>query len=381
MQHKSIRTVATAAAAISVAVTLTACTGSQPQTGTSPKASTSSPVAAPSTSVPVQPTPAPDKQAPAQAGPEKVPATAQADYAYGNVVHVDGRTVVLAKGTEVQAFSRLAGDRLLVMTTGQRVSTSQIAIHDRTGRVQTVLKKGSVDVRTTFAADPDGSHFILTTGSYTSRYTANGLVATEPVRTPDGVARALTDDLAFVQTGDTTTVWHLEQGTTSTLDDVVTAVSADGDHAAYRRYTGDYTTCWGLLDLTRESRPRTVEHCPTAGTQGAHFVPTQVSNDGRTVLGTDPMDGGFYYGYGAYDARTGRSVLPRALVTRGELMHGWGLSLVGDAYVASRNIGKGDDRVTVLETYSAERGLDRVGAPRMVTEFGQSSRTYTIAGN
>ena len=135
--------------------------------------------------------------------------------------------------------------------------------------------------------------------------------------------------------------WDLATGATSGLPAHLVAVSPDGTRAALGwMVTTDAQdeACWAVVDLRRPTSPRTIQKCGP-GENPTLFMPTAFSGRGTYLVGSDYVDGGFWFSAGVVRVSDGTVVLGG---TGDAVVSGWTWHLDDDesTFVISRNTSK-----------------------------------------
>ena len=269
-------------------------------------------------------------------GPTALPPLVGADaYVLDDVIHVGGREIQLGKNTQVENLAVLSNGGFFLqshLTVG--ASSSEMELLSPDG--QTVKKLGPSGF---YAVSPGGTRVLVQDGSS----------KTITVLDPDGTVLgkrsdgrrpvAVVDDYAYLQgDGSTTSLeWNFATDKTRELPAHVAAVSADRTRAALQGVAPSDTFddfCWAVVDLSAPDVPTRIERCGPKQNPDL-FQPTSFSHDGTYLVGSNYVDGGFWFSAAVVRVSDGAMVLGGS----GEkVVAGWTWRLdPDDTFVISRN--------------------------------------------
>src|SRR6476620_11156089 len=298
----SSRGAAAAAAVFSVGVPVLWSTsrGSTPPVPALPTATTSLPSptgSAPTTAPTTPPTTAP-AGLPATAAPTAPSASVatRADaYALDDTIRFGTTVLRLEKGTVVESLAVLANGGFVLqshLSTGS--SQSEMEILSPAGRTVRTLGASGM-----YAVSPDGTRVVAKdgTGHTVVVYAPDGTVVGQR---PDArEVGAIVGGTAYLNGGPSegSLAWDVATGATRPLPAHVVAVSPDGSRAALSwMVTTDVQdeACWAVVDLSRPTFPKTIEKCGRSENP-TMFMPTACSSKGTYLVGSDYVDGGFWF--------------------------------------------------------------------------------------
>jgi hypothetical protein len=318
--------VGAAAAAAVIAVTMPAVWSAN--RGTPP------PVAAVTTSTTSIPSPSSSVTTRA---PSTTPVATRADaYALDDTIRFGDTVLRLEKGTVVESLAVLAGGGFVIqshLSTGS--SQSEMEILSPTGRTVRALGPSGM-----YVVSPDGSRVLAKSGASNTAvvYAADGTVVSK--RQDQREVAALVDDVAYLN-GDAASgslAWNVSTGATRRLPGHLVAVSPDRTRGALQWFVATDAmdeACWAVIDLTKPTFPTTVKKCG-GGQNPTMFMPMSFSSKGTYLVGSNYVDGGFWFSAGLARVSDG------AVVLGGDgdpLVSGWSWHLDDDesTFVISRN--------------------------------------------
>ena len=340
-RHRTQRTRSLVAVAAVATVALTvpglwSTRGSAPPVPALPTATASlpSPTASAATSPPTgHPSTAPTT------APSPTVATRADAYAVDDTIRFGDTVLHLEKGTVVESLAVLANGGFVLqshLSTGS--SQSEMEILSPAGR--TVRSLGASGA---YAVSPDGTRVLAKDG------TGSTLVVYAPDGSAVGQRRdarevgAIVGDTAYLNGGPSegSLAWDLATGATRPLPAHVVAVSADGTRAALGwMVTTDAQdeACWAVVDLRRPTFPTTIRKCGP-GENPTMFMPTAFSSRGTYLVGSNYVDGGFWFSAGVVRVSDGVLVLGG---NGDAVVSGWTWHLDDDesTFVISRNTSK-----------------------------------------
>ncbi len=320
-------TVAVAAIAIAVP-TVWSGRGTAPVPAV-PSTTTSVPSPIGSVSTPTSP---PTSGAPVRAG-----ATRSNTYAVDDTIHVGDTVIRLEKGTVVESFAVLSNGGFVLMS---HLSTpnaqTELEILSPAGKTVRAVPDGG-----SYVVSPDGTRVLVKSGTSNALavYAPDGSVVAQ--RQDSREAGAVVGDVAYLNGDEAqgSIEWNVATGATRKLPAHIVAVSADRTRAALSWTVasdtfGDF--CWGVVDLTRPGFPKTIERCGQKGNP-AMFQPTAFSSKGTYLVGSNYVDGGFWFSAGVVRVSDGAVVLGGGEPAK--LVSGWSWHLEADesTFVISRN--------------------------------------------
>jgi hypothetical protein len=334
---------AVAAVAVGVPVLWSTTRGSTPPvpalptaTASLPSPTGSVPTTAPTTTA-TSPTDLPSTTAPT-APPSSLATRADA-YALDDTIRFGTTVLHLEKGTVVESLAVLANGGFVLqshLSTG--ASQSEMELLSPAGRTVRALGASGM-----YAVSPDGTRVLAKDG------TGNTLVVYAPDGTVVGQRRdtrevgAIVAGTAYLNGGPSegSLAWDFTTGATRGLPAHLVAVSPDGTRAALGwMVTTDAQdeACWAVVDLRRPTAPTIIQKCGP-GENPTLFMPTAFSSRGTYLVGSDYVDGGFWFSAGVVRVSDGTVVLGG---TGDAVVSGWTWHLDDDesTFVISRNTSK-----------------------------------------
>jgi hypothetical protein len=269
-------------------------------------------------------------------GPTALPPVVGADaYVLDDVIHLGGREIQLGKNTQVENLAVLSnGGFFLQSHLAGGASSSEMELLSPDGR--TVKELGPSGF---YAVSPGGTRVLVQDGSSKTITVLDPDGTVLAKRSDDRYPVAVVDEYAYLQgDGSTTSLeWNFATGKTRKLPAHVAAVSADRTRAALQ-WVGPSDTfdnfCWAVVDLSAPEVSTRIERCGPKQNPDL-FQPTAFSRDGTYLVGSNYVDGGFWFSAAVVRVSDGAMVLGGS----GEkVVAGWTWRLDPDhTFVISRN--------------------------------------------
>lgn len=317
------------------------------------------------------PQPSATSTSPAAAGPGV--------FALDDTIRVGDEVIHLERGTQVE--------NLAVLSNGGFVLQSHLVVDGSSSEMELLSPAGRVvkrlGVSGSFAVSPDGTRVIAQDGR-TMRLTVlapDGSVLAS--RATDRYPAAVVGDFVYLQ-GDSAAKsleWNYVTGRTRTLPGHVAAVSADRTRAALQWTEaaadpmGDF--CWSVIDLTDPGFRSVIERCGSKGNPNL-FQPTAFSGDGSYLVGSNYVDGGYWFSAAVVRVSDGAMVLGGSQAD-GTLVAGWTWRLDDDdTLLVSRNPSAPKTEANSLQRCTLDLSCTVLGAPLPLTGMPVGSAHYVV---
>lgn len=297
---------------------------------TAPEATTPAPTPSDSTAT-TMPSPTASPTGSATSAPAAAtPATA---YALDDTIRVGDRVIGLAKGTVVENLAVLANGGFVLqshMATGS--SNSEIELLSPEGRVIKALGMSGF-----YVVSRDGTRILVKSGTSTAVVVLapDGTVVGQ--RTDSREPAAVVGEFAYLNGPESSLEWNVRTGQTRTLPGHLVAVSDDRTRGALQwevdNADGMSPGCWAVVDLASQSFPKLLEKCGEKDNP-MYFMPGSFSRNGTYLVGSNFIDGGYWFSAGVVQVSDGTMV-----VGTGHNASGWSWRLEDDeqTLLISRN--------------------------------------------
>jgi hypothetical protein len=357
-----------AALAVAVPIAISAGRGTSPVRPV-PASATSSeptPTSGPTPTSEPAPTSAPTSE---PGPPPTVPSVdASTIFALDDTIRVGDKVFHLEKGTQVENLSVLANGGFVLqshLTSG--ASQSELELLSPQGHLVKPL-----GVSGSYAVSADGTRVAAQDGQSMKVTVVAPDGSGLGTRTDDRTPVAVVGDYVYLG-GDSTTKsveWNYVTGQTRTLPGHVVAVAADRSRAALQWMEasadpmGDF--CWAVIDLTRADFRTLIERCGKKGNPEL-FQPTAFSSDAAYLVGSNYVDGGFWFSAAVVRVSDGAMVLGGA---GDRVVAGWTWRFDDDGLVISRNTSAPKSEENTLQRCSLDLNCTQVAPPLMVAVRG-----------
>lgn len=300
-------------------------------------------------------------------------------YAFDDTIRVGDKVIHLEKGTRVENLAVLSNGGFVLqshLTVG--ASASEIELLSPSGRL--VKRLG---VSGLYAVSPDGRRVVVQDGqsSTVNVFAPDGSIVAG--RTGGRMVAAIVGDYVYLQ-GDSATTsleWNYLTGRTRTLPGHVVAVSADRTRAALQWMAPSADAmedfCWAVIDLTTPDFRSIIERCGSTGNPNL-FQPTAFSSDGSYLVGSNYVDGGYWFSAAVVRVSDGAMVLGGSL-ERGGLIAGWTWRLDDDdTLLISRNPSAPKSEQNSLQRCTLDLTCTELGPPLPLTGLPVGSAHYVV---